>query len=96
MTNPTDNDPLSPEARAELTAAVKILREDRIMAHMRAASKPAEPAKVDPPVKPADPAKPPKPADPAPIEPPPVVPPVETPKKKGLWWGDQLPDGDDK
>ena len=75
---------LSDEAKAEIAAAVKILREDGVHIHKSYAAfqkslgdKPED--------KPQD-----KPEDkPTEGEPPPPKPePTEKPKKKGLWWGD--------
>ena len=76
---------LSDEAKAEIAAAVKILREDGVHIHKSYAAfqkslgdKPED--------KPQD-----KPVEDKPTEsepPPPKPEPTEKPKKKGLWWGD--------
>ena len=78
---------LSDEAKAEIAAAVKILREDGVHIHKSygAFLKSQETKPEDKPEKPED-----KPEDkPTEGEPPPPKPePTEKPKKKGLWWGD--------
>jgi len=70
---------LSPEAKAELDEAVRIVASSRVLRHIRGTQTPVstDPNAPTPPVPP--PAKP------------PVVPPVE-PKKKSLYWGDRLSD----
>ena len=74
---------LSDEAKAEIAAAVKILREDGVHIHKSYAA--FQKSLDKPEDKPQD-----KPEDkPTEGEPPPPKPePTEKPKKKGLWWGD--------
>ena len=75
---------LSDEAKAEIQAAVKILREDGVHIHKSyAAFQKSQEAKTED--KPQD-----KPEDkPTEGEPPPVKDqPAEATKKRGLWWGD--------
>lgn len=78
---------LTDEAKEEIKAAIKILREDGVHIHRSYAAflksqegKPEEKPKD----KPED-----KPEEPTEGAPPPVKDePTEKPKKKGLWWGD--------
>ena len=71
---------LSDEAKAEIAAAVKILREDGVHIHKSYAA--FQKSLGDKPEgKPED-----KPTEGEP--PPPKPEPTEKPKKKGLWWGD--------
>ncbi len=65
---------LTDEAKAEIAAAIAIVREDKILAYMRG----------DGPKPPDGPPAPPKKDEPP--EPPKTA-------RKGLWWGDQLEDG---
>ena len=78
---------LSDEAKAEIAAAVKILREDGVHIHKSyvAFQKSLGEKAEDKPDKSED-----KPEDkPTEGQPPPAKEePVEKPKKKGLWWGD--------
>jgi hypothetical protein len=77
---------LSDEAKAEIKAAIDILRSDGIHIHktypafLASQTKPTE----DPKPKPADP---PKPGDNPPPPKPTADVPVDPPKKAGLWWG---------
>ena len=75
---------LSDEAKAEIAAAVKILREDGVHIHKSYAAfqkSLGDKPEGKPEGKPED-----KPTE---GEPPPVKEePTEKPKKKGLWWGD--------
>lgn len=79
---------LTDEAKAEIQAAIKILREDGVHIHktyaqfLKSQQEPKDPP-ADPP---ADPANPPT-NDPTP--PPPTHDPTPKPEKKGLWWGDR-------
>ena len=76
---------LSDEAKAEIAAAVKILREDGVHIHKSYAAfqkSLGDKPEGKPEVKPVE-------DKPTEGEPPPPKPePVEKPKKKGLWWGD--------
>lgn len=87
MSNPPDE--LTDAAKAEIAAAIAIVREDRFEKHVRATlSKhtPPTPPKPDTP-----PPTPPKPDAPPPPPPKPDAPPPDTPPKRAsLWWGDQL------
>lgn len=81
---------LTDEAKAEIQAAVKILRDDGVHIHKSYAAfqKSQEENKDKPEDKPDKSQD--KPEDkPTEGEPPPPKPePTEKPKKKGLWWGD--------
>ena len=75
---------LSDEAKAEIAAAVKILREDGVHIHK---SYPAFLKSQE--GKPEDKSEDKAEDKPTEGEPPPPKPePTEKPKKKGLWWGD--------
>lgn len=81
---PEEKSGLTDEAKAEIQAAIKILREDGIHIHktykqFMASMEEKDPPKVDDKTKEGDP-------------PPEKEEPNEQPKKKGLWWGDK---GDD-
>ena len=79
---------LSDEAKAEIAAAVKILREDGVHIHKSYAAF-QKSLEDKPEVKPEDKPEG-KPEDkPTEGQPPPAKEePAEKPKKKGLWWGD--------
>lgn len=88
-------DELTDEAKAEIAAAVAIVREDRLEKFLRGHPLLNPPKPTDPPApKLTDPPAPkltdppgPKPTDPPP--PKPTDPPSDPPKvKKGLWWPD--------
>lgn len=82
---------LSDEAKSAIAEAVKIVKEDKLYAHVMASTKSAEPAPVTDPV--TDPTPPiTEPVDPnAPVSPPPKDPPEPAPesKKRGLYWGSE-------
>lgn len=77
---------LTDEAKAEIAAAVKIVREDKEHARLRAIHEHLIPPtpETDPP-KPGDPVPPPTSQTPNEPDPP-------KSKKAGLWWGDSLED----
>lgn len=79
--------PLSDDAKAELDAAIAIVREDRLEKFLRgrfSEPKPIDPPKPTDPPKPADPNNPPPPPPPVP----PTDPPADPPKKKSGYWGE--------
>ena len=76
---------LTDEAKAEIAAAIKILRDDGVHIHKSYAAFVKSQGQTDPPK--TDPPK-----DPPSIEgnPPPVKDEkTEKPEKKGIWWGDR-------
>jgi len=81
---------LTDEAKAEIAAAVAIVKEDRILKYLRE-NKTAltiEPSVEPPTVGPTEP-----PVDPNKPTPPPIKPPTDPkPKKRGLYWGDNADD----
>jgi hypothetical protein len=96
-----DKEGLTDEAKAEIQAAVKILREDGIHIHKtydrylksrvdKDAETGGKAADAIDPAKKNDP--PADPANPTPPPPPENPEPNEPPKKKGLWWGDKNDD----
>lgn len=89
------DDGLTAEAKAELHAAIAIIREDRFGKYARTVLKTASPRDTPEPPKPAGPPEPPKPADPPkPVDPPapppvkPVDPPPPVVKRVSRWWGE--------
>lgn len=81
----TMTDGLTDAAKAEIKAAIAIIREDRFEKYVRSrAAKPADPKPTDPPAdpKPTDPPVTPPPADPKPTDPPPDD------KQKSRYWGE--------
>lgn len=81
---------LTDEAKAEIAAAVAIVKEDRILKYLRenktapTTELPIESSTVDPTEPSVDPNKP---------TPPPIKPPADPkPKKRGLYWGDNADD----
>jgi hypothetical protein len=95
------DDELTDAAKAEIAAAIAIVREDRIDKLLRERlATPKEPVPQNPPVPPSPtPNNPPVPPTPNPTPPPtnnppgPTPPnPEPTPKKRGLYWGDRLDD----
>jgi len=78
---------LTDEAKAEIAAAIKILREDGVHIHKTYAQ--FQKTLENPPKKEeTEPPAPPKDGDP----PPPKDGPTEPPKKAGLWWGNRSHD----
>lgn len=90
------SDGLTDEAKAELQAAIALIREDRFEKYARTAIKKNTPKPADPPPPPTpQPVDPPPPKNDPPTPPPPKVDPPPTdppPKKKRMWWGDALDD----
>jgi hypothetical protein len=78
-------DELTPEAKAEIAAAIEIVRQDKNDQWWKDKVSTWEPKAppTDPP-KPPDGPNPPPPTDP----PKPPDPPEDAPKKRGLYWGD--------
>ena len=85
MADAPDPDEMTDAAKAEIAAAVKIVREDKQYA-MLADLHGTLPPKADPPPPDGPQPPPPKPTDPPPD------PPTDLPKRKGIWWGDQIED----
>jgi hypothetical protein len=87
-------DILTDAAKAEIAAAVKIVREDRHYALLSKVAKQTEPKPepepTPPPTPPTPPADPPKPPTPPVLPPPPVPPTPPTPptKRRSAYWGD--------
>lgn len=91
-----DKEGLTDEAKAEIQAAIRILRDDGVHIHKTydryIKSRVDKDAELGGKAADAvDPAKqtPTPPTDPTPPPPPPNPEPNEPPKKKGLWWGDK-------
>lgn len=96
---------LTPEAKAEIAEAIRIVSEDRLFRaiHSHYQPKPPEgdpgdkgggsskdkPAGDPPPPSKAEEEPPPPPGNPPP---PKKEEPTEPPKRRGLWWGDQITD----
>lgn len=86
---------LTEDAKAEIAAAFKIVREDKHHAMLRTIAKNTTPKEPTPPVEPpVVPPTPPTPPTPPVVEPPPPKPPVVPPtppaveKRRSAYWGD--------
>jgi hypothetical protein len=97
MTNPQG---LTDAAKAEIAAAIAIVREDRFSKHVKsvmdghkatpAPTPPTPPAPTPPAPTPPTPPTPPGGPTPPPALPP--TPPTPEAKKRGLWWGEAVAD----
>jgi hypothetical protein len=77
---------LTDEARAEIKAAIDILKSDGVHFTKAMQKHLGQQPPADPKNPPAE-SKPPESTEGKPPPPKPAEPPAETPKKAGLWWG---------
>lgn len=95
----TSDSGLTPEAKAEIAAAIKIVKEDKLEKFLRARLPdpanpvPPTPSPTPPPPTPPNPTPPPNPPSPTPPPPAPDPPTNDPPAvtRRSVYWGD-LPD----